>query len=109
MGPAIDDFLKDGVQRDCDVPPGIVRAKLRKVGDVADVISAASRVDILGLQATAPELRDALSGLKKGTAVLPPPPDVVDLPRAGSFVKSVDGPQDVETVDVVPHLLPLVA
>lgn len=80
-----------------------------QIADVADVVPFPVLVYILPLHGFAGNGGDLVEGFQNGDAVVTATADVVHLAAAGIFKEGVHEADDVQTVDVVPHLLAFVA
>src|SRR5208283_554498 len=104
-----DDLAENLVEGDGDTPVGVVGLELGEVGDVADVVADAVLVDILPVHCFAGHFCDLGDGFEDGNAVFAAAAEVVDLAGARIGGKLFDGADDIVAVDVVAHLLALVA
>ena len=82
---------------------------LAQVAVVADVVADAVLVRVDALLALAGQLLDRGKGFQDGAGVALPAAEVVHLCRAGRLGELVDEGSDVLRVDVIAHLLALVA
>jgi len=86
-----------------------VRADLRQIADVADMVAFPVLVHRRDLHLPAEALLRAIDGLEDRNAVGPPPAEVVDLARTRILEEGMEQAADVLRMDVVSNLLPLVA
>src|ERR1035441_4962191 len=104
------DNLADGFrQRLGDFPLGVVSADLTQVGGVADVVADPVLVHVRVHLRLAGERFRGLERLEDRGAGGLAAPEVVDLRGAGRPDERGDEPRDIERVDVVADLLPLVS
>ncbi len=104
------DNLADGfLERNGDVPSGVVVPHLGEIGDVADVVADAVFVEILEDLRLASDAFGDGEGFEDGAGVGTAAPDVVDFGDAGCTDEGGDELGDVVGVDVVADLLPFVA
>ncbi len=102
-------LLKDLAKRHRNIPFREMTAALCEVANVADVIAFAVLVHILELHFLAADGSCNFKGFQYRDAVLPAAPEIVNLAAAGGFAELHDEPCHIMRVDVVPHLLALVA
>ncbi len=103
------DLLEDIIQGLGDAPRRIMRLHLGQIADVADVVPFPVLVHILPLHGFAGNGGDFLEGFKDGDTVVTTATDVVHLAAAGIIKEGVDEADDVQAMNVVPHLLAFVA
>jgi hypothetical protein len=104
-----DDFLQAVVKAASNTPLGIVRAELGQIGDVADVIPLPRFLDVPPIEFLTGHLLNAGDGFEHRDAVLAPATKVINLPRARVGGEFLDGGNNVMAVNVVSHLLALMA
>ena len=92
-----------------DIPAGVVRLHFPQVAVVADVVADAVLIDVGVLLFLAGEFLGDRKGLEDGAAVIFASTEVVDLGHARCLDKGGHEAGDVEGVDVVADLFPLVA
>src|SRR5262249_28194339 len=102
-------FIQDVPQRPRHTPTRVVRAELRQVRDVANVVADARLIDVFVVQRLADRLLDERDRFQHGYAVATPAAEVVDLAVARGAEKRLHGAAHVRGVQVVADLLALVA
>src|SRR6266481_5412149 len=100
--------FQDDVERAADTPIWIMRAELRQVGDVADVIALAVLLDILPVQFFSIHLLNFGNSFKHRDAVLTAPAEVVDLAATRIGSEFLHGTYDIVTMNIIADLLALV-
>src|SRR4051812_1493928 len=86
-----------------------MRPHLGQVADVADMVADAVLLDVVELHGTTAQRFHSLEGLEDGAAISSAAADVVDLGDSRAARERMDEPRDIERMDVVAHLLALVA
>ena len=104
-----DDFLENRVQPARNSPVGIIFLEFSQVRDIADVIALSRFVHILPRQFLSAHLLDALDGFQHRDAVFASAAEVINLAGPRIRRKLFDRAHHVIAVDVVAHLLALVA
>lgn len=92
-----------------DIPTGVVSFHFPKVAVVADMVSDAVLIDVGVLLFLASEFLGDREGLEDGAGVLLTPAEVVDLCYTRCLDERCHEAGDIERVDVIADLLPLVA
>src|SRR5262249_29968763 len=100
---------EDPVERVLGIPGRVVVAKAREVADVADVVAAPRLLDVLPGELPAAQIVELRDRLEHRDAVRAAAAEVVDRGRTGAVGEGGDRRADVERVEVVAHLLGLVA
>jgi len=104
-----DHFGNDILERPGDPPVGEVTLELSQVGDVADVIAQAVPIVVAPVNLVAADVCNQSNALQYRSSVGAPSPEVVDLSRPRRLDEGLESPDDVVAVDLVAHLLALVA
>src|SRR4029079_2426987 len=103
------ELLVDLLERDRELPARVVGAEAAEVRDVADVVAEPVLVDVLGVERAAVEPLERGDRLEHRARVPAPAAEVVDRGRSRALRERHHGGADVVGVDVVAHLLALVA
>ena len=102
------DFLDYSFEVVRQSPARKVRAKFPKVAEVANVVALAGLVLILPPHFFSGGLLDQVEGFQNGHAVFPSAADVINLAWPGIQEEFFRGSHDIEAMNVVADLLPLV-
>src|SRR4051794_36396144 len=86
-----------------------MRAALRKIANVTDVVAFAITIDVFENLLLAAYRSGHLEGFQNADAVFPAPAQIIDLPHPWRLPEFLDKPRDVVGVDVVADLLALIA
>src|SRR6266849_7245351 len=86
-----------------------MRLEFREVGDVTDVVALAVFLDVLPIHFFPGQLLDLRDGFEHRDAVFPAAPQIIDLAGPRRRRERLNLTHHVVAVDVVPHLLGLVA
>src|SRR4051794_23696597 len=109
LGVGLVDLAHDRLQAALRAPAVVGRAELVEIGDPPTVIADPRLVRELPLELAAGNPLADLDPLEHRAAVVPPAADVVDRGCLGARVKAQEGLDQVGGVEVVAHLLSLVA
>ena len=86
-----------------------MRAKFGQVTDVADVVAFSVVLHVSVGYRAVEQVFQLLDTLQDRSTVGPAAPEVVDLTGPGVFGKSQKSSNHILTVNLIPHLLPLVS
>src|SRR5262249_48372710 len=104
-----DQLFQNSIEIVRQAPARVVGLQLGEVGDVTDVVALARLLDVLRLHLAAEQGLHLGDAFHQATAVRAAAAEVVDLTGTWVLGESPQRLDDVVAVDLIAHLLPLVA